>query len=97
MHLPEPIYPCYLPVLGEFNRMTPHEGSLKILPEVGVQRKIEDSAFALIPSTCLLFGVALMPAQHPAYSFGHFHLRQGGGQILGEVEVLNIVHTARHF
>ena len=26
MHPPEPTYPCYLPVLGEFSRMTPHEG-----------------------------------------------------------------------
>jgi hypothetical protein len=35
MHLPEPIYPCYLPVLGEFNRMTPHEGPTNSLPEKG--------------------------------------------------------------
>lgn len=34
MHPPEPIYPCYLPVLGEFNRMTPHEGPSTSLPEV---------------------------------------------------------------
>lgn len=34
MHPPEPIYPCYLPVLGEFNRMTPHEGPSISLPEV---------------------------------------------------------------
>ncbi len=33
MHPPEPIYPCYLPVLGEFNRMTPHEGPSSSLPE----------------------------------------------------------------
>ncbi len=33
MHPPEPIYPCYLPVLGEFNRMTPHEGPSNTLPE----------------------------------------------------------------
>ena len=32
---PEPIYPCYLPVLGEFNRMTPHEGPSISLPELG--------------------------------------------------------------
>ncbi len=41
MHPPEPIYPCYLPVLGEFNRMTPHEGPSTSLPEV-----IEPSEFA---------------------------------------------------
>ena len=35
MHPPEPIYPCYLPVLGEFNRMTPHEGPSTTLPDVG--------------------------------------------------------------
>jgi len=35
MHPPEPIYPCYLPVLGEFNRMTPHEGPSTSLPELG--------------------------------------------------------------
>jgi hypothetical protein len=40
MHPPEPIYPCYLPVLGEFNRMTPHEGPSTSLPEV-----IEPSEF----------------------------------------------------
>ena len=34
MHPPEPIYPCYLPVLGEFNRMTPHEGPSDTLPEL---------------------------------------------------------------
>ena len=34
MHPPEPIYPCYLPVLGEFNRMTPHEGPSTSLPEL---------------------------------------------------------------
>jgi hypothetical protein len=33
MHPPEPAYPCYLPVLGEFNRMTPHEGPSAILPD----------------------------------------------------------------
>ena len=33
MHPPEPVYPCYLPVLGEFNRMTPHEGPSDTLPE----------------------------------------------------------------
>src|SRR4029453_3315021 len=33
MHPPEPIYPCYLPVLGEFNRMTPHEGPSMSLPD----------------------------------------------------------------
>ena len=33
MHPPEPIYPCYLPVLGEFNRMTPHEGPSTTLPD----------------------------------------------------------------
>ena len=41
MHPPEPIYPCYLPVLGEFNRMTPHEGPSTSLPEV-----FEPSEFA---------------------------------------------------
>ena len=33
VHPPEPIYPCYLPVLGEFNRMTPHEGPSASLPD----------------------------------------------------------------
>ena len=33
MHPPEPTYPCYLPVLGEFSRMTPHEGLGSILAE----------------------------------------------------------------
>ena len=33
MHPPEPAYPCYLPVLGEFNRMTPHEGPSASLPD----------------------------------------------------------------
>ena len=37
MHPPEPIYPCYLPVLGEFNRMTPHEGPSTSLPELGAR------------------------------------------------------------
>jgi hypothetical protein len=47
MHPPEPIYPCYLPVLGEFNRMTPHEGPSTSLPEV-----IEPSESALaLPRT----------------------------------------------
>ncbi len=31
VHLPEPTYPCYLPVLGEFSRMTPHVGPTSIL------------------------------------------------------------------
>src|SRR6478609_11998119 len=37
MHPPEPVYPCYLPVLGEFNRMTPHEGPSDTLPEHGAR------------------------------------------------------------
>ncbi|GAA1355609.1 hypothetical protein GCM10009596_03120 [Arthrobacter rhombi] len=36
MHLPEPTYPCYLPVLGEFGGMTPHEGPTNSVPEIGV-------------------------------------------------------------
>jgi hypothetical protein len=36
MHPPEPAYPCYLPVLGEFNRMTPHEGPSASLPDDSV-------------------------------------------------------------
>src|SRR4029453_11767594 len=48
MHPPEPIYPCYLPVLGEFNRMTPHEGPSTSLPELGywfesAQRAVENA------------------------------------------------------
>ena len=35
MHPPEPAYPCYLPVLGEFSRMTPHEGLQTIVAEFG--------------------------------------------------------------
>ena len=34
VHLPEPTYPCYLPVLGEFSRMAPHVG-----PEFIVSRR----------------------------------------------------------
>ncbi|GGG81464.1 hypothetical protein GCM10007172_38630 [Sinomonas atrocyanea] len=33
MHPPEPTYPCYLPVLGEFSRMTPHEGLESIVAQ----------------------------------------------------------------
>ncbi len=42
MHPPEPTYPCYLPVLGEFSRMTPHEGLQTILAESG--RCLESAA-----------------------------------------------------
>ena len=34
-HPPELTCPCCLPALGEFSEMTPHEGSGKILTQVG--------------------------------------------------------------
>ncbi len=60
MHPPEPIYPCYLPVLGEFNRMTPHEGPSTSLPELGywfesAQRAVENArrrVTGLVPYPC---------------------------------------------
>lgn len=63
MHLPEPIYPCYLPVLGEFNRMTPHEGSPKILPETCPWMKSRRRALALNEGVKIL-------AAYPAFCWG---------------------------
>ena len=58
MHPPEPIYPCYLPVLGEFNRMTPHEGPSTSLPELGywfesAQRAVENARRRLVGALIL--------------------------------------------
>ncbi|GAA3712842.1 hypothetical protein GCM10022377_28260 [Zhihengliuella alba] len=49
MHLPEPTYPCYLPVLGEFSRMTPHEGPINESSRSAAAAKIAagDAGFAV--------------------------------------------------
>ncbi|GAA4425394.1 hypothetical protein GCM10023169_22980 [Georgenia halophila] len=35
VHPPELTYPCCLPALGEFGKMTPHEGSISDLTDPG--------------------------------------------------------------
>ena len=54
MHPPEPIYPCYLPVLGEFNRMTPHEGPSTSLPELraGFESAIDGCGYGSTAGGC---------------------------------------------
>lgn len=65
MHPPEPIYPCYLPVLGEFNRMTPHEGPSTSLPELGLgfesARRAVDKARRRLAGLLILSGLAGKP------------------------------------
>src|SRR5213595_1937577 len=61
MHPPEPIYPCYLPVLGEFNRMTPHEGPSSSLPEVLVPFESNEHAPCSRQGMDMFLGVEGIP------------------------------------